>query len=107
MLIRDVGTSPWALSDFSKVDGFFRKQFGKPLTVSAFGQSAPHNRLGFDYRAAIDVAVHPDSNEGQTLIEYLRNQGIPFIAIRCAIPGSATGAHIHIGLPSKRSLVLQ
>lgn len=107
VLIRYVGTSPWALSDFGKVDGFFRKQFGKPLTVSAFGQSATHNRLGFDHRAAIDVAVHPDSNEGQTLIEYLRKQGIPFIAIRCPIPGSATGAHIHIGAPSKRAAVPQ
>ena len=103
-LIRYAGTSAWALSDFGKVDAFFRAQFGKPLIVSAFGQSATHNRLGFDHHAAIDVAVHPDSNEGQALIEYLRKQGIPFIAIRCAIPGSATGAHIHIGLPSKRSL---
>ena len=104
-LIRYAGTSAWALSDFAKVDAFFRAQFGKPLAVSAFGESATHNRLGFDHRAAIDVAVHPDSNEGQTLIEYLRKQGIPFIAIRCAIPGSATGAHIHIGPPSKRAAV--
>lgn len=102
VLIRYAGTSAWALSDFGKVDAFFRAQFGKPLAVSAFGQSATHNRLGFDHRAAIDVAVHPDSHEGQLLLEYLRNQGIPFIAIRCPIPGSATGAHIHIGLPSKR-----
>lgn len=104
-LIRYAGTSAWALSDFGKVETFFRTQFGKPLIVSAFGQSATHNRLGFDHRAAIDVAVHPDSSEGQTLIGYLRHQGIPFIAIRCPIPGSATGAHIHIGPPSKRSLV--
>jgi hypothetical protein len=104
-LIRYAGTGSWALSDFSKVDTFFRAQFSKPLVVSAFGQSATHNRLGFDHRAAIDVAVHPDSHEGQALTEYLRHQGIPFIAIRGAIPGSATGAHIHIGPPSKRSLV--
>lgn len=103
-LIRYAGTSSWALSDFGKVNAFFQSKFSRPLAVSAFGQSATHNRLGFDHRAAIDVAVHPDSNEGQALLSYLRVQGIPFIAIRCAIPGSATGAHIHIGLPSKRSV---
>ncbi len=104
-LIRYAGTSAWALSDFGKVEAFFRTQFGKPLTVSAYGQSATHNRLGFDHRAAIDVALHPDSHEGQRLTAYLREHGIPFIAIRCPIPGSATGAHIHIGPPSKRAAV--
>jgi hypothetical protein len=104
VLLRYAGTSPWALRDFSKVEAFFRLQFGKPLAVSAYGQSATHNRLGFDHRAAIDVAIHPDSNEGQALTHYLREQGISFIAIRGAIPGSATGAHIHIGPPSKRTV---
>jgi len=101
-LIRYVGASRWALSDFGKVDAFFRLKFSKPLPVSAIGQTDTHNRLGFDHREALDVAVHPDSDEGQALINYLRNQGISFIAIRYPIPGSATGAHIHIGPASKR-----
>ena len=58
--------------------------------------------MGFDHRHAIDVAVHPDSPEGQALIFYLRGEGIPFLAFRQAVPGSATGAHIHIGRPSHR-----
>lgn len=102
LLVRYVGATRWALSDFSKVDAFFRLKFSKPLPVSAIGQTETHNRLGFDHREAIDVAVHPDSVEGRELINYLASQGISFIAIRGAIAGSATGAHIHIGLPSKR-----
>jgi vacuolar-type H+-ATPase subunit I/STV1 len=106
-LIRYVGAILWDLSDFGKVDAFFRLKFSKPLPVSAIGQTETHNRLGFDHREAIDVAVHPDSAEGQALINYLRGQGISFIAIRYPIPGSATGAHIHIGPSSKRIVLRQ
>jgi hypothetical protein len=102
LVVRYVGASRWALSDLAKVDAFFRLKFAKPLPVSAVGQTATHNQLGFDHREAVDVAVHPDSAEGQALIGYLASQGVSFIAIRGAIPGSATGAHIHIGPPSKR-----
>jgi hypothetical protein len=102
MLIRYVGASRWAMSDFTKVDAFFRLKFRKPLPVSALGQTDTHSRLGFDHHDAVDVAIHPDGVEGQELIGYLRLQGISFIAIRGAIPGSATGAHIHIGPSSKR-----
>ncbi|MGH9938511.1 MAG: hypothetical protein ACREAM_19895 [Blastocatellia bacterium] len=102
LLVRYVGASRWALGDFGKVDAFFRLKFGRPLPASAVGQTETHNRLGFDHREAIDVAVHPDSQEGRELTDYLTSQGISFIAIRGAIPGSATGAHIHIGPPSKR-----
>lgn len=107
MLVRFVGASRWNLSDFGKVDAFYRLRFSKPLPVSAFGQTDTHNRLGFDHSNALDVAVHPDSAEGQALIEFLQRQGISFIAIRGAIPGSATGAHIHIGSPSRRIFVQQ
>jgi hypothetical protein len=102
VLMRYVGSSHWALSDFGKVDAFFRLKFSRPIPVSALGQTETHNRLGFDHREAIDVAIHPDSAEGQSLIAYLQGQGISFIAIRSPIPGSATGAHIHIGPGSKR-----
>ena len=102
LVVRYVGASRWALSDIAKVDAFFRLKFGRPLPVSAVGQTGTHNQLGFDHREAVNVAVHPDSGEGQTLIGYLTSQGVSFIAIRGAIPGSATGAHIHIGPPSKR-----
>jgi hypothetical protein len=102
LVIRYAGASRWALGDLAKVDAFFRLKFARPLPVSAVGQTVTHHQLGFDHREAVDVAVHPDSAEGQALIGYLTSQGVSFIAIRGAIPGSATGAHIHIGPPSKR-----
>ncbi|HXU08566.1 MAG TPA: hypothetical protein VN743_06185, partial [Blastocatellia bacterium] len=82
--------------------GYFVSQFHHAMPISAYGQTAVHDQLGFDHRNAVDVAVSPDSAEGQTLMAYLRSVGIPFIAFRHAVAGSATGAHIHIGYPSKR-----
>jgi len=102
LVVRYAGASRWALGDLAKIDAFFRLKFARPLPVSAVGQTETHNQLGFDHREAVDVAVHPDSAEGQALIGYLASQGVSFIAIRGAIPGSATGAHVHIGPPSKR-----
>jgi hypothetical protein len=101
-LIRYNGPSHWALADASKVQNFFVSRFRRSLPISAFGQTEVHNRLNFDHSNSIDVAVHPDGAEGQALMAYLRSAGIPFIAFRQAVPGSATGAHIHIGYPSHR-----
>lgn len=101
-LIRYNGPTHWALSDASKIEVFFTGKFHHALPISAFGQTGVHDHLGFDHRNAMDVALSPDSSEGKTLMDYLRSQGIPFIAFHYAVPGSATGAHIHIGLPSKR-----
>jgi hypothetical protein len=101
-LIRYSGAGRWSILDAARVQTFFSARFGRSLPVSAYGQTAVHDRLGFDHRNSVDVAVHPDSVEGQALISYLRSMGIPFLAFRNAVPGSATGAHIHIGLPSHR-----
>ncbi|HMG32358.1 MAG TPA: TolC family protein [Blastocatellia bacterium] len=96
------GTGKWAIANAAQVGAFFQDKFGRSLPISAYGQTAVHDRLGFDHRNSIDVAVHPDSAEGQALMTYLRKEGIPYIAFRHAVPGSATGAHIHIGNPSHR-----
>ncbi|MBI2528503.1 MAG: hypothetical protein HYV93_21280 [Candidatus Rokubacteria bacterium] len=101
-LIRFNGSARWGLADTAKIQRFFVARFGQPLPISAFGQTAAHNRIGFDHRDAIDVAVHPDSAEGQGLMDYLRSAGIPFLAFRRAVAGEATGAHVHIGQPSRR-----
>ncbi|HSE36940.1 MAG TPA: hypothetical protein VLG74_06520 [Blastocatellia bacterium] len=101
-VMRYSGTGGWAISAASKVKDFFASKFGRQLPISALGQSSTHNRLGFDHRNSVDVSVHPDSAEGKALIEYLRNNGIPFLAFRSAIRGVATGAHIHIGYPSNK-----
>jgi hypothetical protein len=102
-LVRFNGGAPWSLIDSSKVEKFFSQAFGRALPISAFGQTTTHDRLRFDHRNALDVALHPDSKEGQSLLSYLRQAGIPFIAFRNALPGAATGAHIHIGKPSARN----
>jgi len=82
---------------FSKVETAFTNHFGKPLPVSAMGETAVHRALGFDHRGRVDVAVNPDQPEGVWLREYLTENKIPFFAFRQAVPGKATGAHIHIG----------
>lgn len=101
-LIRFNGSTPWGLAGAATIQRFFSARFGQPLPISAFGQTAAHSRIGFDHRHAMDVAVHPDSPEGQGLMDYLRVAGIPFIAFRRAVAGESTGAHVHIGQPSRR-----
>lgn len=101
-ILRYSGATSWSLGSLGGVESFFRSTFGRGLPTSAVGQSATHNRLGYDHSDAVDVALHPDSTEGKSLINYLQNQGIPFLAFRAAVPGVATGPHIHIGRPSHR-----
>jgi hypothetical protein len=84
------------------IKSFFISKFGRTLPVSAFGQTRLHSRFGFDHRNGVDVALNPDSLQGRALVGKLRGFGVPFIAFRKAIPGVATGAHIHVGRPSPR-----
>ena len=100
--IRFSGAGTWALSDAWKVQRFFLDSFKRQLPVGVFGQGAIHDRWRLDHRNAMDVSLHPDGPEGQLLMNYLRANGIPFLAFRAAIPGTATGPHIHIGRPSHR-----
>jgi hypothetical protein len=102
-LLRFNGPSLWSLEDARKIEKFFVQRFGRELPISALGQTATHDRFRFDHRNAMDVALHPDSQEGQSLLNFLRQSGIPFIAFRNAVAGAATGAHIHIGKPSQRN----
>jgi hypothetical protein len=101
-ILRSTGSGGWSIANASKVQGFFSTSFGRQLPVSAFGQTATHDRMRFDHRNSMDVAVHPDSAEGKALISYLRSNGIPFLAFRSAVAGAATGAHIHVGYPSHK-----
>lgn len=100
--IRFGGTRPWSLAESGAVLQFFASKFGRQLPVSSFGQSPVHDRWGYDHHNAMDVGLSPDSAEGRALMEYLRAGGIPFTAFRFAIPGTATGPHIHVGRPSHK-----
>ena len=82
---------------YAKVEVAFRERFGKPMPVSAMGETAVHRAMGFDHRGRVDVAINPDQPEGVWLIEYLKQNRIPFFAFRGPVPGKATGAHINIG----------
>lgn len=100
--IRYAGAGAWSLSEAWKVQRFFLDAFKKQLPVAVFGQGAIHDRWRLDHRNSMDISLHPDGSEGQALLNFLRNNGIPFLAFRAAIPGTATGPHIHIGRPSHR-----
>lgn len=105
-LARFNGLGSWSVvRDTPLLQQFFMARFGRALPISAYGQTALHDRMGLDHRGALDVAVHPDSPEGRVFMDYLRTAGIPFIAAWGAIPGSASGAHIHVGQPSPRITV--
>ena len=95
-------TGSFSFANLAPIQQFFSNTFGKPLPTSTIGQSATHNRMGWNHRNAVDVGLHPDSAEGRALISYLQSAGIPFLAFRGAIPGVSTGPHIHIGNPSNR-----
>jgi hypothetical protein len=100
--IRFNGASGFLLSNAGKIQNFFLQKFNRPLPIAVFGQGAIHDRWRLDHHNAMDISLNPDGPEGQALMEFLRNNGIPFSAFRGAIPGVATGPHIHIGLPSHR-----
>ncbi len=100
--IRFKGSDSWSLADAWKVQRFFLDNFKRPLPIAVFGQGAVHDRWRLDHRNSMDLSIHPDGAEGQVLINFLRSNGIPFLAFREAIPGTATGPHIHVGRPSHR-----
>jgi hypothetical protein len=100
--IRFNGASGFVLSNAGKIQNFFLQKFSRPLPIAVFGQGAIHDRWRLDHHNAMDISLSPDGPEGQALMEFLRTNGIPFSAFRGAIPGVATGPHIHIGLPSHR-----
>jgi hypothetical protein len=96
------GSATWLLSDAWKVQRFFQDTFKRPLPIAVFGQGPIHDRWRLDHRNSLDVSLSPDTLEAQALMHFLRANGIPFLAFRGAIPGTATGPHIHIGRPSHR-----
>ena len=100
--IRFTGGPGWNIGEAYKIQRFFSETFRKELPIAVFGQGAIHNRWRLDHRNAMDISLHPDSAEGQGLLNFLQRNGIPYLAFRGAIPGTATGPHIHIGKPSHR-----
>lgn len=99
---RYTGAGGWNIGEAWKIQRFFSDTFNKQLPIAVFGQGAIHDRWRLDHRNAMDIQLHPDGVEGRSLLEFLQKNGIPYLAFRSAIPGTATGPHIHIGRPSHR-----
>lgn len=92
----------WTIDKVGPVKDYYKQTFGKDLPVAVEGQGAVHNRLGYDHTGSLDLNVHPSSKEGAALREYFRKNNVPFLAFDRAVPGVATGPHIHVGYPSKK-----
>lgn len=99
---RYTGSGGWNIGEAWKIQRFFSDTFNKQLPIAVFGQGAIHERWRLDHRNAMDIQLHPDGAEGRALLDFLQKNGIPYLAFRSAIPGTATGPHIHIGRPSHR-----
>ena len=96
------GEGGFSDADLLSIDGLFYEFWGRAMPISADGETDVHRAMGLNHIGRVDVAVHPDEEDGQFLITLLESWGIPYIAFRSAVPGQATGPHIHIGLPSER-----
>ena len=96
------GNGLFSQAVLQRIEAAFQARFAKTLPISAMGETAVHRALGFDHRGRVDVALNPDQPEGVWLRQYLIENRIPFFAFRQAVPGKATGAHIHLGPMSTR-----
>jgi hypothetical protein len=99
---RFTGAGGWSIGDAGRIQRFFSDTFNKQLPIAVFGQGVIHDRWRLDHHNAMDIQLHPDGVEGRALLNFLQKNGIPYSAFRSAIPGTATGPHIHIGRPSHR-----
>lgn len=99
---RFYGFEDWEQEILYDIGDMYRAAFGRDPPVSAEGDTLLHRSMGLDHTGRIDVAVHPDSDEGMFLTYLLESLGIPYMAFRSAIPGQSTGPHIHVGPPSER-----
>jgi hypothetical protein len=96
------GSGAFTTADLADIIAAYERQFGKAMPVSAQGETATHRAMGFDHTGRVDVALQPDSQEGQWLRAFLMLKKVPFIVFRNAVRGKATGAHIHVGPVSGR-----
>ncbi len=102
MAYRFEGFNQYEMEALHDIADMYYQTFGHPPPVSADGDTDWHRSMGLDHTGRIDVALHPDSEEGAFLTYMLESLGIPYIAFRSAIPGQSTGPHIHVGPPSDR-----
>ena len=98
------GGSAFGEADLEAMGQAFSKIWGTPMPVSTRGESAVHRSMGFDHTGRFDVALSPSQPQGVWARHYLTAKHVTFFAFRSAVPGKATGAHIHIGPASTRRI---
>jgi HAMP domain-containing protein len=101
-MIRYDGNGSFRMADLTAISSQFEKRFGRPLPVSAMGQTLVHQAMGLDHRNRVDVALNPETPQGLWLRHLLEKLHIPYLAFRTAVAGAATAPHIHIGTGSSR-----
>jgi hypothetical protein len=101
-MIRYDGNGLFSITDLATISSQFEKRFGRPLPVSALGQTLVHQAMGLDHRNRADIALNPETPEGLWLRHLLEKLRIPYLAFRAAVAGAATAPHIHIGTGSSR-----
>jgi len=97
------GSGVFTSVDLTLVAAAYVRKWGRPMPISALGQTSTHRTMGFNHKGRVDVALSPDQPQGVWLRNYLETLGIPYYAFRAAMKGSATAAHIHIGPGSART----
>lgn len=100
--LRYDGSGSFSRTDLVDIQMAFNSKFLRQLPISADGETATHRSMGFNHRGRVDVAINPDQPEGAWLMKYLEDKHIPYFAFRMAVPGKATGAHIHLGPQSTK-----
>lgn len=96
------GKGRFDLTMLKAIQQAYSRKFEKDLPISALGMTEVHRSMGFDHRDRVDIALSPDSAEGNWLKKFLETNQIPYFAFRSFVPGQATAPHIHIGPPSLR-----
>lgn len=94
--------SDWSIDKLPDLETAYQTRYGRPLPVKNRGQGAIHNQWGLDHRDSADVSLNPTTPEGKQFMGLLEERNTPYLAFDRAIPGVATGPHIHVGRPSHR-----
>ncbi len=102
LAFRYEGLADYEMQSLIDIEEMFFMSFGREIPVSSDGDTPLHRSMGLDHTGRIDIALHPESQEGQFLMFMLESMGIPYVAFLSAVAGQATGPHIHVGPPSTR-----
>ena len=85
-----------------QVERAFEARFCQAAAGERHGRNGGASRAGLRPSRTGGRGAESGSARGQVAARYLEANRIPFFAFRQAVPGKATGAHIHLGPMSTR-----